>query len=132
VSNRTVWIKTTFCLAVVFAFLAIGWRAFDSLRQVNEPDPRHVTSQVVEQKLKALGIEVKVDEVLYVYLDVSTYIFKGRVLSVKPSWKQVGLSWFSDPKGIILNEKGIVGYSDWSYHAKPEPHFAENWKKSTE
>lgn len=122
------------CLVGSGVALVGGRWLYHSVAQVNEPSPATYDRQRIVSFLKRRGIEVQVDRVLYVYLDVTSFVFEGKPKNIDQStWKYShgGTLWIQRPRGILtLQEsksgKTLIGFCDQSIDFPIEPHFKKH------
>ncbi len=111
----------------------LGWNFLKSLAKVNEPDPAKFDPAIIVRNLKIRGVDVRVDRVLYVYLDVFSYVFEGEIKNIdQTKWKLSRSIWIGNEKGIICSGEGksgarLIGFCDQLAKYPMEPHFEKYW-----
>lgn len=73
-------VAVAFCLAATGLF---GSWMSQMLREVNEPNPASVSTDLVARKMGVAGIETSVVKNLYINRDVNAYIFEANRISGK-------------------------------------------------
>ena len=125
------------CLVGSGVALLCGRQLYQSMALINEPEPSTFDRQRIVSILKTRGIDVRVDRVLYVYLDVTSFVFEGKVKNIdQSSWhvSRGGSLWTLKPKGIVILQEsksgaGLIGFCDQSIDFPIEPHFKKHFEE---
>jgi hypothetical protein len=105
-----------------------------TVREVNEPNPGKFDPNQIVSHLDRMGVKVKVEKVIYVNRDSTTYIFKGQVLNLDvANWKQVDPHLaYSDVGMMVIKQTAtgsFVGYSSSSRPGNVSSTIETKWKE---